>query len=203
MDEIILIGAGGHARACIDVIELSGLFKVAGLVEKDETNSQENLGYPVIGTDDDLPKLRQKYRYAIVTIGQIKSPAIRIRLFQRLQELDYQVPVIVSPRAYVSRHAQIGDGTIVFHDAMVNANARIGKNCIINNKALIEHDAVVGDHCHIATGAILNGEVNVGSESFIGSGAVTKQSVVIGSRCVIGAGAIIKTDIKSNQVIKN
>ena len=203
MDEIILIGAGGHTRSCIDVIELSGQCKIAGLVEKDEKNRQGNLGYPILGTDDDLLNLRQKYSHALVTLGQIKSPATRIRIFQRLQELDYQFPVIVSPRAYVSKHAQISTGTIVLHDAMVNANARIGKNCIINNKALIEHDALIGDHCHIATGAIVNGEVAVGNESFIGSGAVTKQSVSIGNNCIIGAGVVVKIDIEPDQVIKN
>jgi sugar O-acyltransferase (sialic acid O-acetyltransferase NeuD family) len=203
MYEIILIGAGGHARSCIDVIELSTQFKIIGLVDKVDTNSQENLGYPIIGTDDDLPDLRQKYRYALVTIGQIKSSDIRMRLFHRLQELDYHLPAIISPRAYISKHAQIGDGTIVLHDAIVNANARIGENCIINNKALIEHDAVVGDHCHISTGAILNGEVIVGNKSFIGSGTVSRQSVSIGSNCVIGAGVVINMDVESNKVIKN
>jgi len=203
MDEIILVGAGGHARSCIDVIELSGQYKIAGLIEKDKKNRQENLGYPIFGTDDDLENLRQKYSHALVTVGQIKSPATRIKLFQQLQKMNYTLPVVISPKAYVSKHAQIGDGTIVMHDAMVNAKVKVGKNCIINNKALIEHDVIIGNHCHIATGAIVNGEVKVGSESFIGSGAVTKQSVVIGSRCVIGAGAIIKTDIELNQVIKN
>ena len=203
MHEIILIGAGGHARSCIDVIELSNQFKIVGLVDKVEINSHENLGYPIIGNDDDLLDLRQKYKYALVTIGQIKSSDIRMRLFHRLQELDYHLPTIISPRAYISKHAQIGDGTIVLHDAVVNVNARIGKNCIINNKALIEHDAVVGDHCHISTGAILNGEVTVGNNSFIGSGAVSRQSVSIGINCVIGAGKVINKDVESNKVIKN
>ena len=81
MDEIILIGAGGHARACIDVIELSGRFKLAGLIEKENVNNQKNLGYPIIGTDNDLKDLRQKYDYALITVGQIKSPALRINLF--------------------------------------------------------------------------------------------------------------------------
>ena len=203
MDEIILVGAGGHARSCVDVIELSGHFKIAGLVEKDHTNSQENLGYPIIGTDDDLPDLRRDYEVALVTVGQIKSAATRVRLFDMLSDLKYKLPVIVSPRSHVSRHSKIGAGTIIMHDVIVNANAEIGQNCIINNKVLIEHDAAVGDHCHIATGAIVNGEVTVGSESFIGSGAVTKQSVSIDNNCVIGAGAVIKTDVKLNQVIKN
>ena len=159
MKKIILIGAGGHAHACIDVIELSGHFKIAGLVEKDHTNSQKNLGYPIIGTDDDLPDLRRDYEVALVTVGQIKSAATRVRLFDMLSDLKYKLPVIVSPRSHVSRHSKAGAGTIIMHDVIVNANAQIGKNCIINNKVLIEHDAVVGDHCHIATGAIVNGEV--------------------------------------------
>ena len=203
MDEIILVGAGGHARACIDVIELSGLFIVVGLVEKDGKNGRDNLGYPIIGTDDDLRDLRQKYSKALITVGQIKSPEIRIRLYDILNQLDYFLPCIISPKAYVSKHAQIKAGTIIMHGAIVNASAKIGKNCIINSKALIEHDASIGDHCHIATGAIVNGGVTVGNESFFGSGAVTRQSVSIGNNCVIGAGVVVKRDIKPDQVIKN
>ena len=203
MDEIILIGAGGHARSCIDVIEQSGQFKIAGLVEKGKLNNKENLGYPIIGTDDDLQNLRQKYSHSLITVGQIKTPETRMRLYQLLKELDFTLPVIVSSQADVSKHAQIGEGTIVMHDAIVNANAKIGNNCIINNRALIEHDAVIGDHCHIATGAIINGEVSVGNETFIGSGAVTKQAISIGKNCVIGAGVVLKNDIESNKVVKN
>ena len=203
MDEIILVGAGGHARACIDVIESTGRYKIAGLVEKDTLNNQINLGYAVIGDDSELQGLRQKYGHALITVGQTKAPDTRVRLFQLLNQLDYALPMIASLKAHVSQHAQIGDGTIVMHGAIVNANARIGKNCIINNQSLIEHDAIIGDHCHIATGAIVNGEVTVGNESFIGSGTVTKQCISIGSHCIIGAGVTLKSDLESNQVIKN
>ncbi len=203
MDKILLIGAGGHARSCIDVIETVGQFEIAGLVEKDKNVDGSNLGYPIIGTDDDLKVLRQQVKNTIITVGQIKSPKIRIKLYQLLKELDFTLPVIVSPHAYVSKHAQIGEGTIIMHGAIVNANAKIGNNCIINNKALIEHDAIIGDHCHIATGATINGEVSVGNKTFFGSGAITKQSISIGNNCIIGAGVIIKNDIKPNQTIKN
>lgn len=203
MDEIILFGAGGHAVACVDVIELSGKFTVAGFIEKSETNIQSTLGYPVLGTDDDLQSLRGKYSHALIAVGQIQSVAIRVRLFQALQQMDYMLPVIVSPKAYVSKHAQIGAGTIVMHGAIINANARVGTNCIINNRALVDHDAEIGDHSHIATGAIINGEVSVGHASFIGSGVVTKQCLSIGSNCIVGAGVVLKNDMAPNQVIKN
>jgi sugar O-acyltransferase (sialic acid O-acetyltransferase NeuD family) len=200
---MLLIGSGGHARSCIDVIELSGLYKIAGFVEKNEANDNGLLGYSIIGTDENLPELRRDYEVALVTVGQIKSATTRIRLFNILKDLKYKLPVIVSPKSHVSKNSKIDTGTIIMHDVIVNANARIGKNCIINNKALIEHDAAVGDHCHISTGAIVNGGVTVGNESFIGSGAVIKQSIVIGSRCVIGAGAVVLKNVESNQLINN
>ena len=203
MDKILLIGAGGHARSCIDVLEEENQFEIAGLIEKGESIPNESLGYPIMGADDDLKVLRQQYKNALITIGQIKSPMIRIKLYQLLKELDFTLPVIVSSQAYVSKHAQIGEGSIIMHGVIINANAKIGNNCIINNRALIEHDAVIGDHCHIATGAIINGEVSVGNETFIGSGAVTKQAISIGKNCVIGAGVVLKNDIESNKVVKN
>jgi len=203
MDEIILIGAGGHARSCIDVIEHEDRFRIAGLVEKKNSLSEENFGYPVIGTDDDLKSLRHKYQYAHITVGQIKNPDTRIHLYNILLSNGYKLPLIISPSAYVSRHTEIGVGTIVMHGAVISAGAGIGSNCIINNQALVEHDAVIEGHCHIATGAIINGEVIVGERSFIGSGAVIIQAVRIGNNCVIGAGCVIKKDLPDNQIVKH
>ena len=203
MNEIILIGSGGHARSCIDVINHTGLFKIAGLVEKHSEKNPDNLGYPIIGTDQDLNSLRKKFEFALVAVGQIKSAETRIKLFQKLEDLDYKLPAIISPRSYLSQYSNIDSGTIIMHDVIVNANVNIGKNCIINNKALIEHDVNIGNHCHIATGAIVNGEVEVGDESFLGSGSTTRECISIGDKVLIGAGVTLKKDISSNQVIKN
>jgi len=203
MNEILLIGAGGHARACVDVIEQEGRFRIAGFIEKSVYKSEKILGYFVIGNDDDLQKMHQKYKYALVTVGQIKTPKVRIKIFKALKSIGYTLPVIVSPNAYISKHARIDEGTIILHGVVVNAGARIGRNCIINNHSLIEHDALIGDHCHIATGTIINGEVKVGEGSFIGSGVVINHRIRIDRNCVIGSGSIIKINIPDNQLIKN
>ena len=203
MDKILLIGAGGHASSCIDVLEQENKFEIAGLIEKDKSISNESITYPIIGIDDDLKVLRQTHKNILITVGQIKSPSIRIKLYRLLKELDFTLPVIISPQAYVSKRAQIGEGSIIMHGVIINANAKIGNNCIINNRALIEHDVVIGDHCHIATGAIINGEVSVGNETFIGSGVLTRQAISIGRNCVIGAGEVLKKNIEANNLIKN
>ena len=192
MREIIILGAGGHCRSLIDVIELEGKFKIAGIVDNKLPIGNEILNYKVIGNDNDLKELRKKYEYAIVGVGQIKTPKIRIKLFNLLKSLNYTLPIIVSPRAYVSKYAEIGEGTVVMHDALVNANAKIGKNCIINTKALVEHDAIVEDNCHISTGAIVNGEAVIEEGSFVGSNAVIKERIKIFKNSFIKAGSLVK-----------
>lgn len=189
--KLILIGGGGHCASCIDVIEQEDKFEIAGIVDND-SGRESLLGYPIVGSDDDLRKLRSEYDYALITVGQIKSPVIRIRLVEYAKSLGFVFPTIISPRAYVSRHALIGEGTIVMHDALVNSRATIGCNCIVNSKALVEHDAVVEDNCHISTGAIVNGGAIVRHGVFVGSNAVTKEYVEIKENDFIKAGSLFK-----------
>jgi sugar O-acyltransferase (sialic acid O-acetyltransferase NeuD family) len=191
---ILLLGAGGHARACIDVIEQEGRFAVAGLVGLAHERGRRVLGYPVLGTDADLVGLLRDYTHALIAVGQIKTAEPRVRLFDLLLRNRCELPVIVSPRAYVSPHATLGAGTIVMHGAVVNAAAAVGRNCIINSQCLIEHDAVIADHCHISTGVAINSGVHVGSGTFIGSNSSVRQVVNIGEQCLIGMGQRVLTD---------
>jgi sugar O-acyltransferase (sialic acid O-acetyltransferase NeuD family) len=186
--KIILVGGGGHCKSCIDVIEQAGIFQIAGIVDQPEKLHKKILGYEIIATDDDLPRLVNEYENFLITIGQIKTSEKRINIFQTLKESRARLPAIISPLAYVSKYAEIGDGTIIMHHALINAGAKIGNNCIINSKALIEHDAVIGGHCHIATGAIINGGVEIGSGTFFGSNSVCKEYIKIGKNAVIGCG---------------
>jgi sugar O-acyltransferase (sialic acid O-acetyltransferase NeuD family) len=194
-EKIILIGGGGHCKSCIDVIEQEGRFIIAGIVDVPEKNQHNVLGYPVIGSDTDLAELIKSFPNVLITLGQIKSPARRIELFNDMMQMGASFPVIKSPLAYVSAHAQISEGTIVMHDALINAGVRVGRNCIINTKALVEHDAVIEDHCHISTGVVVNGGVRIGSGSFFGSNAVCKEYIEIGENAVIGCGAVIVKNI--------
>lgn len=199
---LLLLGGGGHCHACIDVIEAEALYRIAGIVQPASDGKDAVLGYPVLGSDEDLARLIEEIPAAVITVGQIKSPDIRIRLFNTLKSLGAQLPAVQSPFAYCSKHATVGEGTIVMHGALLNANACIGENCIINSQALIEHDAIVGDHCHISTGARLNGGVRIGSGTFVGSGAILREGINVGERAIIGAGQIILRDVPAGAVVR-
>lgn len=195
---LILLGAGGHAHACIDVIEQHGRYQIVGLIGMPDEMLDQHLGYAVIGTDADLPELAKTISYALITLGQIETPAHRTRLYQQVVALGFQLPTILAPSANVSRHATIGAGTIVMHGANVNAGASVGKNCIINTRALLEHDAILADHCHISTGAIINGNTTIGSGCFVGSGSIIKEGVSIGQNCLVGMGLAVRHNLPNN-----
>jgi sugar O-acyltransferase (sialic acid O-acetyltransferase NeuD family) len=192
MKEILLVGNGGHSKSVIDVIEQEGRFKITGVVGKANSVGTSVLANKVIGDDSNIQSFSKIYTYAIVAVGQIHSPEIRIKLFDLLLKSGFTLPSIISPRAYVSKHAIIGNGTIIMHDAIVNSNAVIGDNCIINSKALIEHDSIIHNHCHISTNATINGGVIVGEGSFIGSGAIVTNSITIKKNSFVKAGELVK-----------
>lgn len=198
MRPLILVGGGGHCKSVIDVAEFAG-YTILGILDRPEEVGKKVLGYDVIGTDDEMVKYVDKADF-IVTVGQIKSPDLRIKLHQMIEKVGGHLATIIAPTAHVSKYATIGEGTVIMHHAFVNAEANIGKGCIINTASAIEHEAIVGDYCHISTGAIVNGGAKVGEESFVGSQTVISQCVTIGSRAVIGAGSAVVSDLPANCI---
>jgi sugar O-acyltransferase (sialic acid O-acetyltransferase NeuD family) len=199
MKNIILIGAGGHCRSCIDVIESEKKYKIIGLV--DENKNIINKDYKILGGDNNLKLFFKKAKFALITLGQIKDSKKREKIFNFSKKIGYKFPSIISPFAYVSPKAIIGEGTIIMHGAVVNTGSKIGKNCIINSKSLVEHDVIVGDNCHLSTRSTLNGGVNLGNNSFIGSNSVIKQNITISKNCFINANLFIDKNIKINSKI--
>ena len=194
-EPLILVGGGGHCKSCIDVIEAEGRYSIAGIVDVREKLHRKLLGYEVIGHDNDLPALVADYGNFLITLGHLRSPAARIRLFVALKELGARLPIVISPLARVARTATLGEGSIVMHGTVVNADAKIGKNCIINTGAIVEHDAIVGDHTHISTGCTVNGECRVGTGCFVGSRSVLVQTVSVPDETMVGAGAVVTRSI--------
>jgi sugar O-acyltransferase (sialic acid O-acetyltransferase NeuD family) len=191
MNEIILIGGGGHCRSCIDVIEAENKFRIAGIVDVKENIGSSMFGYKVLAGDEELSNIAKSYSFFLITIGQIKSAEKRKELFSLLKRLEVQLPVIVSPFSRVSRFAAIAEGTIIMHHCIINSGARIGTNCIINTHAIVEHDCIIGNHCHISTGAICNGGDIIEDECFLGSGSVIRECITIKKKSVIAAGSVV------------
>lgn len=202
MNSILLVGGGGHAGACIDVLKTQGEWEVAGIIERDGFQGPSSLGYPVLGTDSEIDQLVRGGTPVLNAIGQLTSPSARESVYGLATASGAVFPLVQSPHAYVSSTASVGLGTVVMHGAIVNAQSRVGIQCIVNTRALIEHDALVDDFCHISTGALINGGVVIGRGSFIGSGAIVREGIHIGDNAVVGAGVIVMRDVPAGSVLK-
>lgn len=194
-DSIVLIGAGGHSKAIIEVINHSNLYNIIGLIDKNLTVNTDVLGTKVIGNDNKFQELIDNVDYAFPAIGFLSNPHKRAELFHKIEEMGFKVPNIISARSYFSKYSFIGNGNIVMHDALISVNNNIGSNNIIQSKSLLDHDVTIGDHNYISTGSILNGEVQIGHLNVIGSNAVINQGCKIGNNIKIGSGAVVVKNI--------
>ena len=195
---IILLGGGGHCKSVMEVAESAG-YNILGVLDKPEEVGKQVLNYKVIGIDDDIPQYVDKAEF-VITVGFIKNPAIRVKLYNMVKEAGGKLATIIASTAHVSKYATIGEGTVIMHQAVVNAGANIGANSIINTFANIEHDAQIGDQCHISTGTMVNGDCKVGDRCFIGSQSVLSNGIVIGDDIIVGADSFVRKNIMKKGV---
>jgi sugar O-acyltransferase (sialic acid O-acetyltransferase NeuD family) len=198
---ILLIGGGGHCKSVLDSILELNEYSEIGIVDKKENIGMSVMGVPVVGCDDDLTTLFEYgYKYGFVTVGSIGNPSLRIKLFNLLSEIGYEIPAVIDGTAKVSKHSIIEQGVFIGKQSIINAGSLIQIGSIINSGSIVEHDCQIGAFSHIAPGVVLGGEVIVGENSHIGSNATVKQQVHIGSNSIIGMGSVVLQNIDSHTM---
>lgn len=202
MENIILLGIGGHAHSVIDSIESDGKYSVYGFIDIKDREGERYREHKVIGTDDLLESYFKKgIKNAFVTVGYLGKGDIRNRLYLQLKKIGFNIPIIVDRTAVIAKDVILGEGTFIGKKAVVNSAAEIGKMCIINTGTIIEHDCKVGDFSHISVGSVLCGNVRIGEKSFIGANATVIQGKTIGNKCIIGAGITVRKNIEDNYMV--
>lgn len=187
MEKVVIIGAGGHAKVIVDILQQNGECDIVGMLDKEK--DEGFWGIPVIGTDDDLPKLFEEgVRCAFVALG---SNSLRKEVSAKAETIGYRMINAVSNKAIISARAKLGQGVAVMPGAVINADTVIGDGCIVNTNASIDHDCHVGAYVHIAPGTNVAGSVTIGEETFIGVGSRIIDGITIGSNVIVGAGTVV------------
>ena len=152
---------------------------------------------------DEEKKHIEPPNYTLITVGSVNSEGNKKRkeLYEKIKELGFLSPTIISPDAVIGELVEVKEGTVILSNAVLNTNAIIGRNCIINTGAIIEHDCRIGDHVHIAPGVHMSGGVEIGKLSFVGVGSTIIQGIKIGKNVTIGAGSVVIRDVEDNAVV--
>lgn len=201
MKAILVIGASGHAKVVLDILEKQGRYEIAGLVDDGKSQGYNLAGYTVLGKVPDVPRLRREKAIAagLVAIGDNWT---RAKVVAAILEIDpgFEFITAIHPSAQLGRGVHLGPGSVVMAGAILNSDTHVGRHCIINTRASLDHDNRIGDFVSIAPGTTTGGNVQIGDYSVLSLGANVIHGIVIGEHTVIGAGATVLHDIPAQSV---
>jgi UDP-perosamine 4-acetyltransferase len=196
---VVVVGAGGHARVCIEALVDGPSTVVLGCVDKQITQVNE-MSLKILGRDDDIEIVMKTSRgtHAFVAIG---DNTMRAYFIDRCVSSGIPLASAQNKFAWVSPSAKIGAGTLVCAGAVVNAGSTIGAGVIVNTNATVDHDCSVSNSAHIAPASALAGGVRVGQQVMIGMGARILPGISIGDRAVVGAGAVVTKNVDADTTV--
>lgn len=187
MENVIIIGTGGHAKVVADIVYLSG-DNLLGFLTTD-ADKTEFMGKPILGGNEDY--VGYEDCSFIIAIGDATA---RERISDKMRGVRWYTAI--HPNSVISKwNTYVGEGSVIAVNAIVNPSSYIGRHCIINSAAVVEHDNIIGDFAHISVGAKLAGATRIGEKTWVGIGAAVSNGVSICSDCMIGAGAVVVKDI--------
>lgn len=197
MDKKVILVGGFH-----EIIELceENEVQIAGIIDPHLTE-QIYWGYPVLGKDRDAERLYDSYKKVPVLITP-DLPRIRFKLYNYYTQIGFKVASLISKDAYVSRSAEIGEGTIVQRGVHISSHVSVGKMVKLNTNATIMHDCQVKDYVTIAPNAVLLGKVIINEASYIGANATLLPEIAIGENVTVGAGAVVTKRVQPNTIVK-
>lgn len=198
--QIVLLGAGGHAREALDVYDAcnvsgQGPFQVLGFLDDRAVPGTIVNGKPILGGIEWLEGHGE-----VSVICAIGDPAVRREVVRRAEQLGARFHTVVHPTANLTSRVELGPGCIVTAGCILTTHVRIGAHVHVNLASTISHDVVLGDFVTLAPGVHLAGNVTVEAGCDIGIGAVVIPQRRVGAGCVIGAGAVVISDIPPDSV---
>jgi sugar O-acyltransferase (sialic acid O-acetyltransferase NeuD family) len=196
--DLLLYGAGGHAKAVLDVALRLG-HRVVGLLDDNPALHGTSLWtLPILGGFAELEQRRGSDALLFLAVGANDA---RKKLAERVSPLGFPFAVLVHPSAQLGHGVAIGVGTVVMPQTAINADTAIGEHAIVNTGATIDHDCMIGDFAHISPGVHLAGDVRVGALAHVGIGACVIPGVTIGEGATVGAGAAVVEDVAPGKTV--
>jgi len=203
LENILLVGAGGHCKVVLSILMKNHEFSVFGISDENkDLHGRYLLGYEIRYSEKDWEWVRGKCSNAFVAFGNIDIPYQRKEIYKKLLKSGFSMPVLRSNQSIIADDVIIGEGTVIMPGAIINTGSSIGKNCIINTGSIIDHDCTIGNHTHIAPGVTCSGGLTVGDLCHIGTGATIIQSITIGSESLVASGAVVVRDVPKASRVK-
>jgi len=201
MRDLVILGAGGHGRETLDIVEAINAARPSwhfvGFIDDGEVVADrlERRHVETLGGTDVMENLDAAY---VIGIG---SSAVRADLDAKLTAWGRVPMTLVHPLASVASDNRLGDGVLLAAGARITTNVTLGRHAHLNVNAVVSHDCEVGAYSTLSPGVHLNGGVRLGQRVFLGTGAIVTPGVSIGDDAIIGAGSVVVRDVPEGVTV--
>jgi sugar O-acyltransferase (sialic acid O-acetyltransferase NeuD family) len=186
-NDLVIVGIGGHAGMCIDILRQESKYNIVGFVDDKVTNDHK-YGIKYLGDLNAIKDFAKNGLCNVVLgIGFVGNLKKRETVYNFLTSF-VRIPTIIHKSAIVEPSACIDEGCQIMAGAIIGSNVKVGKNCIINSGAIISHDSTISDGSHITPGAVLAGHVKIGKRVTVGMCATVYQGLHVSDDKVIMNG---------------
>lgn len=194
---VIVLGAGGHAKVVIDMLQCCGR-EIIGLTSAADCDEIAPMGIQNLGDDDSILRYPPGEIELANGIGAMPDSDLRRKLTVRMAERGYLFTRVIHPSAVIANGVEIGEGAQIMAGTVVQPGVKIGHSCIINTGVTVDHDCVIHSDCHLAPGVTICGNVVIYENTLIGTGGSIIQGITIGKDCIVAAGVTVYRDIPDN-----
>lgn len=201
-DQVIIIGASGHAKVIIDVFERMGTYEILGLFDDHIITGTEVLGYRLLGKLMNVRPFLSEHPGVQVFIA-IGDNWTRYQVKSQLEQETHNIKwaQAIHPFSHIGKGSKLGTGIAVFAGAVINSEAQLGDFAIVGSNSNIDHESRLGEYASLGPGCTLGGNVNIGDFSAIGLGADLIHGLTIGAHTIIGAGSTVLQNFGDKIVV--
>lgn len=196
MKKILIIGASGHAKVIIDIIEKRNEYEIIGFIDSYKKPNQKVMTYNILGDEKLIPKLMKTKNVigGVIAIGDNWSRK-KVRDYIKSIAPKFKFLPAIHPNAILYNNLKIKQGVVIMGGVIVNSDSKIEEFGILNTGASLGHDSIMNKFSSLAPAVTVGGNVTIGAFSAISIGATIIQCIRIGKHTVVGAGSLVLNNL--------
>ncbi len=199
---MLIIGAGGHAKILIDIIQKSDEYSLKAVIGKENEEHNELMGYKIYKGDKYLSEFKDAGITSIaIGIGGYTNNEKRKAIYCKLKSTGFEIVNLIDPSSVVSASVKLGDGVVIFAGVIINPEVIIGNNVVIATGATIDHETIVEDHVLISAGVTVGAGDIIKEGALLALGSKIISRVTIGENALVASGAMVVNDIAKNTTV--
>jgi sugar O-acyltransferase (sialic acid O-acetyltransferase NeuD family) len=200
---LVLIGAGVFAEVAYEYFSAASAHEiVAFAVDREFQTSKTFQGLPVVTTDELATTHPPAEHDVFVAILYSQLNRVRQRRLAALRALGYAPASYISPHAFVSPSARIGEHCFIFENNVIQTKCTIGENVVMWSGNHVGHHSRVGDNVFLSSHVVISGNCDVGDNCFLGVNSTVIDGVKVGQDNWIGPGVVILGDTEPDRVYR-